>query len=265
MLISESQEEIRLELVADTNHSGKDRRILILVGALGVFNAILSVRHNTVNVGTLGERVVIASGNDPAGEFVILIGLSNAVRSFGIQVGSANENLTAGSRDAGRHAKAPALKGGSEAVVPTRLFLCVGIDNRLSGVELRGIHHAETAAHLRELDFVKVLSTGEELQNFEVVITTEGDRETVVNVACICQSAVCISRLIVDGVNSKVQIQRTVGVAGTDSIVTITAGFVFSVVGTHAILSKDLEAGKVRRFVGFMLSHKPPPMAQEPA
>ena len=49
-LINESQEEIRLELVAQTNHDTKNGRILISLLGVGKVQAVLVIGHNTVHI-----------------------------------------------------------------------------------------------------------------------------------------------------------------------------------------------------------------------
>ena len=107
------------------------------------------------------------------------------------------------------------------------------------------------------------MSTGIELDHFKVIITAEGHGQAVI---LILDGFTCLlhgDRSIVDGINCEVQAQRTVVVRGTDSIVAVTRGFVFftKLTGlsvlidtvyliTHAVLSKHLEAGEARGFIG---------------
>ncbi len=228
--------------MADTNHGSEDRRILVF-NLAGVFHAVLSIGQDTVDVGTLGERIVVTCRHNPAGEFVLICGLL-AVSSFCVHVACTNQNAASGNRNVGRNAKAPALELGGESVV------IVG-----------GPQQTESR---RNLSFVEVLGTSKELKNFEVVVTAEGDRQAVVNVVSVGEGTVGVGRLVVDGVNGQVQVQGTVRIFRTESIVTIAAGFVFVVVRTHAVLSIHSEASKSRSLVGDLLSQMPAPTAQVP-
>ena len=81
-LIRKSQEEIRLELVAQADHHTKDGGILILGNLIAVFKAILGVGHNAIDVRALGKRIVVTGRHDPTGHFVTVI---NTISGFSIE------------------------------------------------------------------------------------------------------------------------------------------------------------------------------------
>ena len=82
--------------MTQANHHTKDVRISVFFGGSTVVEAILVVGQHAVNVGTLGERIVVTGRNDPAGQFVIFsTSCFNTVSSFSIEIGSANEDMVA--------------------------------------------------------------------------------------------------------------------------------------------------------------------------
>ena len=100
-----------------------------------------------------------------------------------------------------------------------------------------------------------------DLNDFKVVTTAQSNGQAIVNVIFIFGPVVGtkLSGLVVDGINSEIEIQRAIAIGSTDSVVAVARGLIFNAcqavitvvnLVAHAILREDLEAREVWGFVG---------------
>lgn len=164
----------------------------------------LSIRQNAVYIGALAQVILVTN----RGHIVFDIepgASSNTVSLRGVNVTDTEVARTAGKRSTGR-----SLKG-------VAFHLAERIQTNI-----------RQAANLANEDFIKVLSTRENLDNAEVITAAEGDRQTVIYVlrnVCFWRrraSATLIKvRSVIHRVNGKIEIDRTVRIGCAKGIVTI--------------------------------------------
>ena len=151
------------------------------------FNLILHIGSDGINVGTLAKRVVVANANDVTLEVKSFAAMEifETISLFSIKVTDTKHCFATSQRSVASQADRIALN----LVVSSNRVIAIGhfdvIDN---------------TTKLRCLDFVKVLGAEVDLDNFEIIATTQRNGQAVVN--AIGVSNFGTKGCIVDRVNS---------------------------------------------------------------
>ena len=151
------------------------------------FNLILHIGSNGINVGTLAKRVVVADANDVTLEVkrFAAVEIFETISLLSIKVTDTKHCFATSQRSVAGQADRIALN----LVVSSNRVIAIGhfdvIDN---------------TTKLRCVDFVKVLGTEVDLDNFEIIATTQRSGQAVVN--AISVSNFGTKGCVVDRVNS---------------------------------------------------------------